>query len=310
MTESAVLVTGASTGIGRASALRLDGLGLRVFAGVRSASDGESLAAAASPRLRPLRLDVTDSAHVAAAAETVRDELRGARFMGVVNNAGIAVGGPAELISLDDWRRQLDVNVIGHVAVIQAFMPLLREHRGRLVNISSVGGRFSQPFVAPYVASKHAVEAISDALRIELRPWGIHVSLIEPGSVATPIWEKGARDADVMIGAAPQRLMELYGRAIEIMLAVAQREGERGVPPQRVADAVVDALFNTRPRTRYVVGRDARAMVLVRRLLPDRLRDELIFRYTKLPRHIDSVSPQSTHLTGRAPAAREQTSPR
>jgi len=304
MTESAVVVTGASTGIGRACALRLDGLGLKVFAGVRSEPDAHSLAAVASSHLRPVQLDVTDPAQVDAAAETVRSDLDGTRFLGVVNNAGIAVSGPAELIPLDDWRRQFEVNVIGHVSVIQRFIPLLREHRGRLVNISSVGGRFSQPFVAPYVASKHAVEAISDALRIELRPWGIHVSLIEPGAVATPLWEKGRREGMAMFGFAPQRLMELYGRAIETMLVIAQREGERGVPPQRVADAVVDALFNAHPRTRYVVGNDARAMLALRRLLPDRWRDEIVLRYTKLPRHIDAVAPAATHLTGTQPVHR------
>src|SRR5207302_472331 len=165
---------------------------------------------------------------------------------------------PVEFVPLAEWRRQLDVNVVRPVAMIQRFLPLLREHHGRLVNISSIGGRFSQPFVAPYVASKHAMEALSDALRIELRPWGIDVVLIEPGAVATPLWDRGLRHADALASIAPPRLAELYGRATEVMRRVARREGDRGVPPQRVADAIVEALMSRRPRTRYLVGVDAR----------------------------------------------------
>jgi NAD(P)-dependent dehydrogenase (short-subunit alcohol dehydrogenase family) len=134
------------------------------------------------------------------------------------------------------------------------------------------------------VASKHALEAVSDALRIELRPWGIQVVLIEPGAIATPLWEKGLRAADAMLAVAPAQLSELYGRATEVMLRVTRREAERGVPPQRVADAIVEALMAKRPRTRYLVGFDARGMALVRRVLPDRWRDEIIFRVTGLPR--------------------------
>jgi NAD(P)-dependent dehydrogenase (short-subunit alcohol dehydrogenase family) len=284
VTDAAVVVSGASTGIGRAAALRLDGLGLRVFAGVRKEEDARSLAASASARLRAIELDVTSEASVSAAAETVRSDLDGARLLGIVNNAGIAVGGPVEGIPLADWRRQLDVNVVGQVAMIQQFLELLRQHHGRIVNISSIGGRFSQPFVAPYVASKHAVEAISDALRIELRPWGIHVVLIEPGSIATPLWEKSLSAAQAMASVGSPRLTDLYARATVVMTKVVRREAERGISPQRVADAVVEALMSRRPRTRYVVGLDARGMSLIRRLLPDRWRDELIFRATGLPR--------------------------
>jgi len=280
-----VVVTGASTGIGRAAVLRLDGLGLRVFAGVRKEDDARSLAEDAGSGLEPLHLDVTNEASISAAAETVRSRLDGARLLGVVNNAGIAIGGPAEFVPIAEWHRQLEVNVLGPVAVTQHFLPLLREHRGRIVNISSIGGRFSQPFLAPYVASKHALEAISDALRIELRPWGIDVVLIEPGSIATPLWDKGLSAADELVSTAPKGLGELYGRATDVMTTVARREARRGVPPQRVADAIVEALMSRRPRTRYLVGMDARGMAMVRRMLPDRWRDEIIFRATGLPRH-------------------------
>jgi NAD(P)-dependent dehydrogenase (short-subunit alcohol dehydrogenase family) len=275
----AVLVTGASSGIGRACALRLAASGFRVFAGVRRDQDGGSLRADSASKVSPIRLDVADEASIDAALATVRSELNGAGLLGVVNNAGIAVSGPIEFVPLEDWRRQFEVNVVGLVAVIQRFLPLLRESRGRIVNMSSVGGRFSQPFVAPYVASKHAVEAISDALRIELRPWRIHVVLIEPGSVATPIWSKGLDEARAKVAEAPPQLMQLYGGVIRRMTEIARREGERGVPPERVADAVFKALTARSPRTRYVVGADARAMVTVRRVLPDRWRDQIIVRY-------------------------------
>ncbi|MBV9524482.1 MAG: SDR family oxidoreductase, partial [Candidatus Dormibacteraeota bacterium] len=276
MSTDAVVVTGASTGIGRATALHLDRLGLRVFAGVRRDEDADALASASTGRLQPLQLDVTNAGQLTRAAEQVGLALEGSRLAGIVNNAGIAVSGPVEFVPLEEWRRQFEVNVVGTVSAIQQFMPLLREHGGRIVNVSSVGGRFPQPMVAPYVASKHAVEAISDALRVELRPWGVGVALIEPGSVSTPIWEKGLRAGESMLAGAPERLSRLYGRAIEVAMRTAQRENERGVQPERVARAVAHALLAKRPRTRYVVGVDARAMLMLKRVLPDRWRDEVI----------------------------------
>ncbi|HWW10044.1 MAG TPA: SDR family oxidoreductase [Candidatus Acidoferrales bacterium] len=284
-----VVVSGASTGIGRACALHLDGLGMHVFAGVRRDEDGASLRAAASERLRPLRLDVTDEQQVERAAEEVTEAVKGARFRGIVNNAGVAVSGPVEFVSLPDWRRQFEVNLFGTISMIQRFLPLLRSNRGRIVNVSSVGGRFPQPLVAPYVASKHAIEAISDVLRVELRPWGIQVALIEPGSVATPIWEKGLREGAAMVSTAPDGLARLYGKAVEVGMRAAQRAAETGVPPERVARAVAHALLSPQPRTRYVVGRDARTMLMLKRLLPDRWRDELILRAGGLPRSADRV---------------------
>ena len=284
MNEPAVVVTGASTGIGRAAALHLDSLGLRVFAGVRKDSDGESLSAAASKRLVPLRLDITDPSFISIAAEVVTREVRDSRLLGVVNNAGIAVAGPLEFVPLDDFRRQLEVNVTGQLAVTQAFIPLLRESRGRVVFVSSVAGKFSQPFAGPYCASKHALEALADALRVEMRPWSIDVSLIEPGAVATPIWDKGLEMADAMMESLPRRIHELYGTAIEVAKTLSRREAENGVPPQQVALAIAEALTAPRPKTRYVVGRDAKMMLLARRILSDRLRDALIFRVSGLPK--------------------------
>jgi NAD(P)-dependent dehydrogenase (short-subunit alcohol dehydrogenase family) len=257
---------------------------LRVFAGVRTEADATSLRDAGSDRLRPIQLDVSDDASVSAAAETVAGELDGARLAGIVNNAGIAVGGPVEFLPVTEWRRIYEVNVLGQVRMVQQFLQPLREGGGRIVNVSSIGGRFSQPFVAPYVSSKHAVEAISDALRIELRPWGIDVVLIEPGSVSTPLWDRSVRSAQTLLGDAPPRLFELYGKAVEVMMHVSNREASRGISPDRVAETIAKALLSSRPRTRYLVGIDARAMAAIRRWLPDRWRDSIIFRATGLPR--------------------------
>ena len=187
-----VVITGASTGIGEACALHLDQLGWRVFAGVRKDSDGEALQRKASPRLMPVRIDVTDAASIAGAREIVARELGDRGLDGLVNNAGVVVAGPLEFVPMDDLRRQLEINVIGQIAVTQAFLSFVRTARGRIVNIGSVSGKMATPFVGPYAASKFAMEALTDALRCELRPWGIQVSIVEPGSIATPIWEKDA----------------------------------------------------------------------------------------------------------------------
>lgn len=284
MHEPVVVVTGASTGIGKATALHLDTLGFRVFAGVRREEDGEALAREASDRLRPMFIDVTDGVSITTAVDAVTQAVADSRLAGIVNNAGIAVAGPFECVPLDDFRKQFEVNLLGHIAMTQAFLPLLRESEGRIVFVGSIGGRFPQPFMAPYCASKAAIESITDILRIELRPWNISVSVVEPGSVATPIWDKGSSLATAMAERASPEIRQLYGAAIRTMEKIAQRESGKGMAPHRVAVAIAHALVAPRPRTRYVVGRDAKAMVWLKRLLPDRVRDAVIARYANLPR--------------------------
>mgnify|MGYP005812392829 CR=1 FL=1 len=191
-----VLVTGASTGIGRATALRLDAAGWRVFAGVRREEDAEALRAAGSERLVPLTLDVTDADHLAAAAARV--EAAGEGLDGLVNNAGVAIPAPLETIPIEDLRRQIEVNLIAQVAVTQALLPELRRARGRIVFIASIGGRIAFPLNGPYHAAKFGIEAVGDVFRQELRPWGLRVSIVEPGSIATPIWERGTTTAEAV----------------------------------------------------------------------------------------------------------------
>lgn len=266
-----VVITGASTGIGEACALRLDKIGFHVFAGVRKESDGITLKQNASDRLTPLFIDVTIPESIASARETVAAAVGSAGLFGLVNNAGIPLSGPLEFLILDDLRKQIEVNLIGAIAVTQAFLPLLRSGRGRIVNMSSISGLIAVPFVGPYAATKFALEAITDSLRVELRPWAISVSTVEPGDVATPLWGKALTAIDKAIQTSPSQAQELYGPVI----ALRERLKPHGIPPDRVARTVEHALLARRPKARYLVGIDARILALIRRL-PVRVRDWLI----------------------------------
>ena len=258
------LVTGASSGIGEACALRLAREGWRVFAGVRRAGD-------APPGTEEVILDVTDPGQIEAAAGLV-DELHG-----LVNNAGIVLAAPLEFIPPEELRRQLDVNVVCQVAVTQAFLPQLRRARGRIVFVGSIAGRSALPFLGAYAASKHALEGIADSLRLELRPFGIHVSIVEPGTIQTRIWAKSAALSDELAQRAPAALGELYGARIAAFRRVALQRAERGASADEVAKAVREALSAERPRTRTLVGRDAKLRARFERL-PDRVRDRLYER--------------------------------
>ena len=281
--QGVVVITGASTGIGEACALHLDGLGFRVFAGIRKPADGEALKARSSDRLTPVELDVTDEQMRAAAFETVAEATGSAGLAGLVNNAGITVAGMLEFLPVAELRNQLEVNVIGAVAVTQTFLPLLRRARGRVVNIGSDSGLLSTPFLGAYCASKFALEAITDALRLEVRPWGIKVSIIEPGSIQTPIWEKSRAAANLLLESMPRQAHELYGAAMEAVRKVSLKIAASGIPPTVVARTVAHALTANRPKTRYCVGKDATFQALLARYVPDRLRDALIARFMGIP---------------------------
>jgi NAD(P)-dependent dehydrogenase (short-subunit alcohol dehydrogenase family) len=260
------LITGASTGIGRASTLRLVAKGWTVLAGVRDPAAGERLLAeAVSPgRVIALPLEVTDSVQIAQAVTRVEEE--GAQAGGLdalINNAGIGVGGPLELISQEDLRTQ-------------AMLPALRRAHGRIVFVSSIGGRVATPFLAPYAASKHAIEAIGDALRVELRSSNIQVALLEPGSVATPIWDKARADADSV--SIPPELQAQYGHVPAAIGKALEDTARRGVSPELVAETIERALTARRMKSRYVIGRDAKAMLIGKRLLPDHVFDRVIRR--------------------------------
>jgi NAD(P)-dependent dehydrogenase (short-subunit alcohol dehydrogenase family) len=280
--SAGIVITGASSGIGAACALALDKLGYRVFAGLRDKADGETLTASAGPRLMPIGLDVTDAASIAAAVHTVKAMVGEHGLTGLVNNAGIAVAGPVEVLPITEWRRQFEVNILGLVAVTQAFLPLLRQGRGRIVNIGSMSGRVAMPFMAPYSASKHALSGLTDSLRLELRPWGIHVALIEPGAVATPIWNKTRKEVDAWDAGWAKEIKALYGPPFNNAKEFASQAGAHAPPPGIVVDAVIHALRSRFPKTRYLVGRDARTRAILSTILPDRLHDWLISKIIKL----------------------------
>jgi NAD(P)-dependent dehydrogenase (short-subunit alcohol dehydrogenase family) len=272
MPSGTVLVTGASTGIGEATVMHLRELGFSPIAAVRKDEDAERLE---DSGLRTTRIDVTDADQIAAAREALGDE----PLAGLVNNAGIAVAAPLEFLPIDRLRQQLEINLIGQAAVMQAFLPALRRGGGRIVNVSSIGGRVGLPLVGAYNASKFGLEGLSDSLRRELRPQGVDVILIEPGGVKTPIWKKGEELADEMLEDVPPEAERLYGRLIAAVRTGTQRIArETGIEPSEVAEVIGRALTSSRPRARYLVGNDAKQRAVVAKLLPARVMDRLISR--------------------------------
>ena len=272
MATGRVLVTGASTGIGEATVIHLKTLGFDTIGAVRKDDDAERLDGRG---IRTIRIDVTDAGQIAGA----RDELADTPLAGLVNNAGIAVAAPLEFLPVDKLRQQLEVNLIGQAAVTQAFLPALRQARGRIVNVSSIGGRVALPLVGAYNASKFGLEGLSDALRRELRPFGVEVILVEPGGVKTPIWTKSTQTADEMLEDVPADVRQLYGKLIEAVRTRTQKIArETGSDPSEVAAAIGTALTADRPKTRYLVGSDAKLRARMAKVLPDRVMDRMILR--------------------------------
>lgn len=281
--RGAVVITGASTGIGAACARHLDRLGFTVWAGVRNSSDGDALARTASPRLRALLLDVTDPASIAEAGRTIAEATGESGLAALVNNAGISVAGPLELLPLTEVRTQFEVNVIGTLAVTQALLPSLRSARGRIVNISSIAGLAATPFLGAYCGSKFALEAMSDALRLELAPWGIQVSLVEPGAIQSQIWQRATMSATRTLGGVAPESLALYAQPLSRLHEVMAGAAARAIPADAVAEVVARALTASRPRTRYLVGKDARFRALLKRILPDRAQDRLLAWFMGIP---------------------------
>ncbi len=282
MNTKSVLITGASTGIGEACAGFLDGRGFRVFAGVRKEADAEKLTRAASENLTPVFLDVVDRESIDRAHEVIQDVVGERGLDGLVNNAGIGVGGPLEFVPPEDLHRQFDVNVFGPVAVTQRFLPLLRTARGRIVNMSSIAGRWAAPILGPYAMSKFALEAYSDSLRRELHAWGIEVACVEPGAIATPIWGKALDSSKHRRATAPPEAIELYGKAIDAMRQQTEQASGRAIPAEAVARVVHRALTARKPKTRYLVGQDAKIQAQLVRFLPDRVLDAILRRFLRI----------------------------
>lgn len=270
------VITGASTGIGWATAKLLLGRGFRVFGSVRKAEDAERLRGEFGANFTPLIFDITDEAAVLAAAREVRDALNGETLAGLVNNAGIAVAGPVLGVAADDFRRQMDVNVIGPIIATQAFGPLLgvepqlKGPRGRIVMVSSVAGKNGNPLTPAYAASKHALEGLSESLRRELMLFGIDVIIVAPGPVRTPIWGKGRQDVD-----AAKYQNSPYLPALQKVTAYMQHLDSIGLPPERIAEVIFDALTLPKPKVRYQVTPDPMRHI-VTAVLPKRTVDRII----------------------------------
>lgn len=272
-----VVVTGASTGIGEACAIGLAQRGYTVFAGTRKKDDADRLRAEGGPNLHAVTLDVTDSSSIEAAAAFVRESLGDAPLRGLFNNAGVSVSGPLEFVKPEDLRWQLEVNCVGQLAVTQAFLPMLRASKGRIIVTGSVGGFVATPMLGPYNMSKFAMEAFADALRVELAPQGIEVVLLEPAAIRTRIWEKGLSEADVFLKEAPPEMEERYGPFLAGVTKFAEDGITKSSDPGVVLDAVIDGLEARKPRTRYVMGVGAGQRRFLR-MLPDRLRDRLLLK--------------------------------
>jgi NAD(P)-dependent dehydrogenase (short-subunit alcohol dehydrogenase family) len=263
-----VLVTGASTGIGRATALLLARKGFTVYAGVRKDADGAAL----GPTVSPIKLDVTDAGQIADAAEHIGS------LDALVNNAGVGVTGPLEFVPLDQLRRQYEVNVFGQVAVTQAMLPMLRASRGRVVTIGSVGSWITLPFGGPLCSSKHAIRSLNDALRMELKPYGVAAALIEPGSIHTDAVDKLEDEVEPRLASLGPEGRRLYGAAYRTMTTAGLREERAGSGPEVVARAVLHALTARKPRSRYPVGKNSRLMSTLGRILPQYTLDTLRLR--------------------------------
>jgi NAD(P)-dependent dehydrogenase (short-subunit alcohol dehydrogenase family) len=281
--SGAVVVTGASTGIGRATALFLDEKGYRVFAGVRKQADAESLAEEASDRLTPITIDVTQEHSIASAEQQVQSAVGKDGLVGLVNNAGVGNGGPIETLDLQELRDVLEVNLVGQVAVTQAFLPQIRTAKGTVVFIASIGGRVASPMMSPYNMSKFAVEALGESLRHEVAPWEIDVAVVEPGSIDTPIWRKGAETAGDQTSRMSATDKRLYGKQLARMQEVLQETASRGIPPDKVAKVIHHAIESEKPKHRYLVGRDAKIGARLKGTLPDRTFSKLAGRQLKMP---------------------------
>ena len=274
-----IVVTGASTGIGEACARHFDAEGATVFAGVRRDADGDRLREGSSDRLRPVTLDVTDAAQIDAAFDEIGAAVGVRGLDGLVNNAGVARGGPLEFLAVDEWRDQFEINVFGQVAVTRRAIPLIRPARGRIVFIGSIASRVSTPFMGPYAASKHAIAAVAEALRHELRPWGIKVSLVEPGVIATDIWGKGRETLARLDDELPAAAHELYGSVFDEFRSSIDKNDGGGIPAIDVARKVAHALTAPRPKSRYLVGTDALVAGYADRLLPDAVMDVVVEKF-------------------------------
>ena len=273
-----IVVTGASSGIGRATALRLARRGWRVFAAVRKESDARALYSDSEGKLETILLDVTDRDSINKAAEEVTGRLGVRGLDALFNNAGIGTTSPVEYTSLEKLREIFEINLFGQIATIQAFLPLIRAAKGRILNAGSVGDHIAPPFAGSLASSKAAFASMSAALRLELRPQGIEVSILEPGAINTPAVEKTLGGIEETIDGLPPEGMALYAEPMRRVASAFTKKEHAGSSPETVAAVVERALTDRYPRTRYPAGKDSLKLSLLARVLPERLMDMAIMR--------------------------------
>lgn len=268
--KGAVVITGTSSGVGRATALLLEKQGYYVFAGVRKEKDAESLKQASSGNLTPIILDITKAEQIKYAAELVSQIVGEKGLVGLVNNAGVAVDGPLECIPIDDLRLQFEVDVIGQIAVTQAFLPAIRKAKGRIVNIGSVASKVALPYFAALSASKFALEALTDSLRMELTPWGIEVISILPGPINTEVSEKVEAGYLKTIANMSPEAKAMYGNNHKAYMMEVVKENQEGMPPEKVAYTILKSLDDRKPKRHYIVGENL-FFLACNKLFPTRL---------------------------------------
>jgi NAD(P)-dependent dehydrogenase (short-subunit alcohol dehydrogenase family) len=261
--------------------MRMDAAGWQVFAGVRSEKDAKALDAESSKRLTPLMLDITSSEQIAAAVERVSSQVGEDGLDGLVNNAGITIPCPLEVLPADDFRRLIAVNLTGQFAITQALLPHLRTAKGRIVFVSSISARKAMPMLVAYSSSKAGLNTLADGFRQELRRWKVGVSIVEPGAVETPIWDRGESEFENALECSPVDAEQLYGKLIARFRGLANRALDRRIAPRHVVAAIEHALTANRPRSRYLVGLDAKGQALAIRLVPDRVLDFAVGRYLR-----------------------------
>jgi NAD(P)-dependent dehydrogenase (short-subunit alcohol dehydrogenase family) len=289
-----ILITGTSTGIGRAATFTLAEKGYWVLAAVRKQEDIESLLAEAGTRrvvgaVEPILLDVTDGGQIAAAVEIVRAKIAaGGRLHAIVNNAGAQLPGPIETLPLADWRRQFEVLFFGPIALTQQFLPQLRASRGRVINVTSIGGIMPGPMIAAYQSAKAALEAVSDSMRIEFSPFGVYVSAIAPASISTPMLQRSSGQLNKIADALPKNLQPFYADALRAFAKTTVTADRFSITPEKASLTILRAVSATRPRAHYLIGATAKVVAFMKRNLPDSWMDAITFRMMGLPRQVKS----------------------
>ena len=271
-TQEIVIITGASSGIGAATARELARRGFHVLAGVRRDRDADAIR---GPGIEPLIIDITNPDHIRALADRVYGDPQGRAVRALINNAAVAVNAPVEAFALDAWRRLFEVNLFGHIAVTQTLLPALIRNKGRVINISSVGGKIAMATYGPYAGTKFALEAVSDALRRELAPFGVHVVVIEPGAVRTEMAGAAIANARALASAMTPEHSQRYGGLVQAITAQTASFTGSGLSADAAAKVIAKAVTARKPRTRYTIGRDAALLTFLARILPDRILDRL-----------------------------------